>query len=293
MDRPWEGIEEFVAIADVGSFVGAARKLAVTPSHISRAINRLEQRLGTRLFERTTRSVRLTDTGRALVERCRRLIEERDETLRSALFRDEMEGQLRITCSIALGERFIEPMLRRFQTDYPKVTVWIEFTNRLVDVIGESFDVAIRTGQPGDARLSARQIAARSLTVAASPDYAERKGLPQHPDDLVNFDCLIGTIPTWHFNDGGQRMTIVPEGRWRCNHGNSVVRAAIAGMGLCQLPDYYLREHITKGQLQPVLDSYRDEPEPIWAVFPSNRSRIPRVRHVIDFLANRFAALTI
>lgn len=289
MDRRWEGIEEFVAIADVGSFAGAATKLALTPSHVSRAINRLELRLGARLFERTTRSVRLTDTGRNLVERCRRLIDERDETFRSALGKDEMEGQLRITCSIALGERFIEPMLRTFQDDFPKVTLWLELTNRLVDVIGESYDIAIRTGHPGDARLTARQISARSLTVAASPAYLERIGLPRHPDELANFDCLIGTNPTWQFIDQAQRMTIVPQGRWRCNNGNSVVAAAVAGLGLCQLPDYYVRPNIVEGKLVPVLEAFRDAPEPIWAVFPSSRYRITRVRRAIAYLESRLS----
>lgn len=285
MNAAWEGIDEIVAIADAGSFVGAARRLAVSPSHISRAVNRMEARIGARLFERTTRSVRLTDTGRTIVERCRRLIEDRDEALRSVLGQHEMEGQLRITSSVALGERFIEPLLREFQEEHGRIAVWIELTNRVVDVIGESFDLAIRTGHPSDDRLAARQIAARSATLAASPEFLARHGVPRHPEELARFECLVGTSPTWHFLDQGRRMTIVPAGRWRCNHGNAVARAAIAGRGICQLPDYYIRHHIAQGRLASILDDYRDEPEPIWAVVPSSRSRIPRVRRLVDFMA--------
>ena len=290
MNAAWEGIDEIVAIADAGSFVGAARKLAVSPSHISRAVNRIEARIGARLFERTTRSVRLTSTGKAIVERCRRLIEDRDETLRSVLAQHEMEGQLRITSSVALGERFIEPLLREFQREHSRISIWIELTNRVVDVIGESFDLAIRTGHPSDDRLAARQIAARSATLAASPEFLERHGVPRHPEELSQYECLIGTSPTWHFLDQGRRMTIVPSGHWRCNHGNAVVQAAIAGRGLCQLPDYYIRHHIAQGRLVSILDSFRDEPEPIWTVVPNGRLRIPRVRRLADFMAANLAS---
>lgn len=288
MANEWDGIDEIVAIADAGSFVGAALKLGVSPSHVSRVVARIETRVGARLFERTTRSVRMTDAGRSIVDRCRRLIEDRDETLQSILIQDEMEGQLRVTCSVALGEQFLEPLLRAFQQQHPKVAVWLELTNRVVDVIGEAFDVAIRTGHPSDDRLAARQIASRSATVAASPSFLERHGMPQHPNDLARYACLIGTSPTWHFLDRGRRMTFVPTGSWRCNHGNSVVQAAIAGRGFCQLPDYYVRKHITAGDLQSVLDDFRDEPEPIWAVVPNSRARVPRVQRLAEFLAAEF-----
>jgi DNA-binding transcriptional LysR family regulator len=290
--RSWEGIEEVVAIADTGSFVGAAHKLTLSASHISRAVERIEARVGTKLFERTTRSVRLTDAGHAIVERCRRLVEDRDETLRAVRTQDEMDGKLRITCSVALGERFVEPLVREFMQDYPRIAVWIELTNRVVDVVGESFDVAIRTGHPSDDRLAARQIASRSIIVLASPDYLARKGVPRHPDDIAAHDCLIGTSPTWHFVDDGNRLTVVPTGLWRCNNGDSVVQAALSGLGLCQLPEYFASSHLAAGQLTSVLDRYRDDPEPIWAVYPSRRIQIPRVRRFVAMLEDRLGTLT-
>lgn len=283
----WKGIEEAVAIADTGSFIGAARKLGLSPSHISRAVERIEAHVGTKLFERTTRSVRLTDAGRSIIERCRRLIEDRNETLRAMRVQDDMEGQLRITCSITLGERFIEPLVRDFMQDHPRITAWMELTNRVVDVVGESFDVAIRTGHPSDNRLAARQIASRSIAVVASPAYFERKGIPSHPNDLRDHECLIGTSPTWNFVDHGHRMAVVPAGRWRCNNGASIVEAAIAGIGICQLPAYYLSTPLAQGTLLPVLEKFRDDPQPIWAVYPSRRIQIARVRRLIELLESR------
>lgn len=287
----WEGIEEAVAIADTGSFIGAARKLGLSPSHVSRAVGRIEAHIGTKLFERTTRSVRLTDAGRSIIERCRRLVEDRNETLRAMRGQDDMEGQLRITCSVTLGERFIEPLVRDFMQHHPRIAAWMELTNRVVDIVGESFDIAIRTGHPSDNRLAARQIASRSIAVVASPTYFERKGIPSHPNDLYDHDCLIGTSPTWHFVDHGHRMAVVPAGRWRCNNGASVVEAAVAGMGLCQLPAYYLSAPLAQDALAPVLETFKDDPEPIWAVYPSHRIQIARVRQFIEFLENRLHVL--
>lgn len=283
----WEGIEEVVAIADTGSFIGAARKLGLSPSHISRSVGRIETMIGAKLFERTTRSVRLTDAGRSIIERCRRLVEDRNETFRAIRIQDEMEGQLRITCSVTLGERFIEPLVRQFMQAHPRIAVWMELTNRVVDIVGESFDVAIRTGHPSDSRLAARQIASRSIAVVASPAYLARHGLPDHPNDLRDHECLLGTSPTWHFVDHGQRLTVVPTGSWRCNSGTSVVEAALAGLGLCQLPQYYLSKCLADGTLLPVLEGFSDEPEPIWAVYPTRRIEVTRVRKLIEMLIDK------
>lgn len=284
MEHPWTGIDELVAIAETGSFIGAARRLALSPSHVSRAIARMEERVGARLFERTTRQVRLTAAGNAIVERCRHLIDERDDTLRFLRSREEMEGVIRLTCSTALGERFVTPVLLDFLAAYPRISVKMELTNRVVDLVSESFDVAIRTGHPADDRLAARQVAAREIVAAASPAYVERHGVPQHPEDLSAHACLIGTSASWHFRERAKKIVIVPTGRWNCNNGDTVVQAALAGLGICQLPRYYVSAHLQSGALVEVLDDFREEPEPVWAVYPARRVLLPKVRSLLDAL---------
>ena len=290
MDR-WRGLAEIVAIADCGSFIGAANRLGVSTSHISRAIVRLETKLGTRLIERTTRSVRLTDSGRTLVEQSRRILTECDEIMQLISHQAEMQGELRITCSIALGEAFIVPIVRQYLLDNPKISVTMELTNRVIDLVGESFDVGIRTGHPNDSRLAARQIATRSMETCASPDYILRSGLPETPSDLDQHECLIGTNPVWHFKEADKRMAFVPKGRWRCNSGTALVDAALADMGICQLPAYYVQHHIREGRLQRVLADYHDDAEIIWAAYPQRRYLIPKVRRLIDLLSDKLAGM--
>ncbi|ARR55684.1 LysR family transcriptional regulator [Rhizorhabdus wittichii DC-6] len=280
----WDGLEEIVAIADTGSFVGAARRLRVSASQISRAVQRLEHRLRAELFIRTTRSVQLTEAGRTLVEQCRRIIDERDEALQLARGQGEMQGEVRLTCSTALGERFVAPIVRRFIETHPRISVRLELTNRLVDLVSEGFDVAIRTGHPTDHRLAARQIASRPAEVCAAPAYLARAGHPRTLADLDRHECLIGTSVNWHFLEDGQRRSFVPSGRWRCNSGNAVVDAALAGMGICQLPSFYVRDQIAAGRLVALLEEYRDRPEPVWAVYPQRRALLPKIQQVIAAL---------
>ncbi len=284
MEQPWTGIDELVAIAETGSFIGASRRLGLSPSHVSRAIARLEDRVGARLLERTTRQVRLTAAGTSIIERCRRLIDEREDTLRFLRSREEMGGTIRLTCATALGERFVTPALLGFLADHPRISVKMELTNRVVDLIGESFDVAIRTGHPADDRLAARQVTAREIVAAAAPAYLERHGTPQHPDDLATHACLIGTSTAWHFRERAQKIVIVPNGRWSCNSGETVAQAALAGLGICQLPRYYVSAHLRSGALVEVLEGFGEDPEPVWAVYPARRALLPRVRSLLDAL---------
>lgn len=287
----WDGLDEVVAIADTGSFVSAARRLGESTSMISRAVARLEERLGLRLFERTTRSVALTDAGRSIVEQFRRIIEERDEALRQLRAQGEMRGEVRLTSSVAIGERFVAPVVEEFLHDHPGLSVTLETTNRIVDLVSEGFDIAIRTGSPLDARLAARQVAERTLVTCAAPAYLAQAGQPAHPSDLAAHQCLVGTNTNWHFRVDGQRLSIVPTGRLRCNSGVAVMRAAQGGMGLCQLPAFYVQDAIAAGSLIPVLDAFDDLPEPIWAVYPQRRFAVPKVRALIDLLERRLPAL--
>ncbi len=238
MMNRWDGFDEAVAVANAGTFVLAAKRLGTSTSHVSRAVSRLEQRIGAPIFVRTTRAVALTDTGRALVDQFRRIIAEREEALAMIDLKGEPQGVLRMTCSIAMGERFVAPIVRAFAQDYPQLTIHLDLTNRLVDLVSEGYDLALRTGALSDSRLVCTQVLTRRIMLCAAPSYLDRRGRPDTVDALHDHDCIQGTADNWQFVVGGETRTFRPRTRWRwhCNSGTAVADAAVAGMGVCQLP---------------------------------------------------------
>ncbi|MBA4761805.1 LysR family transcriptional regulator [Sphingomonas sp.] len=285
MAGPWDGIDEVAAVAETGSFVGAARRLDVSVSHISRAVARCEDRLQVQLFARTTRSVRVTDTGRLLVEQFQRLIAEREEAFAMIEANGAPQGALRVTCSIALGERFVAPVLRSFAQLYPSLNVELDLSNRVVDLISEGYDLAIRTGALTDTRLLRRQICTRQMTMCAAPAYLSRRGIPRTIADLDKHDCLVGSTRTWQLAVDGALQSYRPVPRWQCNSGMAITEAAIAGMGVCHLPTFYLSDALASGQLVQLLQAHHPPAEPVWAVYPQRRHLLPKVRRVVDLLA--------
>ncbi|MCJ2185620.1 LysR substrate-binding domain-containing protein [Novosphingobium beihaiensis] len=280
----WDGIDEFAAVAAAGTFRGGASALGVSTTHMSRAIMRLEARLQTQLFHRTTRSVRLTDTGRVFLEHCQRMLTEREEAFALVNEKGEPQGELRITCSTAMGERFIAPILRRFARAYPRLQVNIDLTNRVVDLVAEGYDMAVRTGHLPDSRLIGTRIASRSLVTCASPAYLKRRGAPHTLADLEEHDLLAGNAGTWHFSVEGKTQTYRPHSRWRCNSGSAVLEAALDDMGLCQLPDFYVQRTLAEGALVPVLTDLQPADEPIWAVYPERRHLQPKISELVSVL---------
>lgn len=280
----WEGIEEAVMVAQLGSFVRAAERLNTAPSNVSRAIDRLEQRLQTRLFTRTTRVVKLTDSGRIMVAQFARLVTERDEAFASLESGSDPHGNLRITCPVAMGERFIAPVMRSLCRDHPQLSIHLDLTNRVVDILTEGYDLAIRTGALTDSRLICTQIAQRRFLTCATPAYLARHGTPTKVSDLAQHECLIGTSDDWHFRQNGEHVRWRAQGRWQCNNGNATLAAALDDMGLCHLPEFYVSEHIRSGQLVTVLDPFRHADESIWAVYPSRRHLSARIQAAIEAL---------
>jgi len=283
----WDGIEEFVAVAQAGSFTAGASAFGASTTHMSRAIARLEARLDARLFNRTTRSLTLTETGRIFFDQCRRLVEEREEAIAGIAAQGAPRGPLRLTCSYALGEMFVAPLVREFAQAHPAVSVTIDLDNDVVDIAGRGYDLAVRTGHLEDSRLIATRVAQRELITVASRDYLSLRGRPMRIDDLKTHDCLVGSSPQWHFrNDRNFR----PEGRWRCNSGTSVLDACLAGMGVCQLPAFYVGDHLAAGRLQIVLPEERPDDEPIWAIYPTRRHLSPKVAGLVAVLREKLQA---
>jgi len=281
---PWDGIDEFVAVATTGSFTKGAAALRLSTTHVSRAIMQLEQRLKTQLFQRTTRVVRLTDTGRVFLDHCQRLLYDRDEAIALITQEGEPEGELRLTCSTAMGERFLAPLMRRFALKHPRLSIVIDLTNRLVDLVSEGYDLAIRTGTLADARLIRTRIASRQFLTCAAPSYLDRSAPVETIQDLDHHEHIVGTSTTWKFNQDGQQLLYKPSGRFRCNSGHAVVDACVSGMGICQLPEFYVLGQLRTGALRLLLHDVRPSDEPIWAVYPHHRHLAPKVRGAIDFL---------
>jgi len=271
-------------VARTGSFVAGAAALGASRTHMSRAIARLEDRLGARLLHRTTRAVILSPTGRTFLDHCARLVRERDEAV--ALVRDQGEprGDLRITCCVALGEHFIAPIARQFAKQHRQLTVYLDVTDRVVDLVAESCDLGIRTGQLPSSNLIAARIASRQSRTCAAPAYLARRGRPEKVTDLDEHDCLISTTLQWHFSENGDEILYRPRPVWSCNNGHAVLEAALDGMGICQLPNFYLNEAIQSGQLVPILEEFTPPEEPIWAVYPDKRHLSLKVQRFISVL---------
>lgn len=280
----WDGIDEFAAVAGAGSFSKGAEILGVSATHISRAVMALEQRLQVQLLHRTTRVVRLTDTGQAFLDHCHRLIEDREEAIGLVTEGSDPQGELRLTCSTAMGERFVAPIMRRFALANPQVSISIDLTNRIVDLVGEGYDLAIRTGALVDSRLIGTRIGSRSFLTCAAPEYLERFSPPASIEDLAEHECLVGTSSLWKFARGGEPVSYRPQGRFRCNSGQAVLEACLAGMGICQLPEFYALPSLTEGQLEFILPDHRTDEEPIWAIYPQRRHLSPKIRCAIDYL---------
>ena len=280
----WDGIEEFVAVARAGSFTGGANAFGASTTHMSRAIARLEARLGAQLLIRTTRSQHLTDTGRIFLEQSQRLIDDREESIAAISAVGEPRGALRLTCSYTLGEKFVAPIVREFAQNHPALTVTIELDNSIVDIVHRGVDLAIRTGHLEDSRLIATRIAERELITVASRHYLSERGVPQQIADLGAHDCLVGSVSQWRFAEG---RSFEPEGRWRCNSGVAVLEACLAGLGICQLPAFYLHEHLKAGRLEEVLPQEKPDNEPIWAIYPTQRHLSPKVNLLLKHLRSR------
>ncbi len=289
-DGRWDGIDEFVAVAECSQFTAAAERLGVSSSHISRQIVRLEERLQTRLLYRSTRRVSLTEAGQTFLQHCQRLQDAREEALRAVGdLASEPKGLLRMTCAVAYGERFIVPLVTDFMALYPQLRVDIELSNRPLDLLHEGLDLAIRLGRLQESRLVAARLAPRRMFVCASPAYLARYGRPHSLSELGRHNCLIGSSDIWQLSNGAGEYAQRVQGNWRCNSGQAVLEAALKGVGLCQLPDYYVLEHLNSGALISLLEAHQPPNTAVWALYPQQRHLSPKVRKLVDHLREGLA----
>ncbi|MCJ2085751.1 LysR family transcriptional regulator [Methylobacterium sp. E-005] len=282
----------FVAVAEAGSLSGAARRLGLTPSAVSRIVARIELRLGVQLLVRTTRSLRLTAEGETYGRAARRILADLDETEAALADRGCPRGRVRVSAATAHGRLVIVPLLADFVARHPGITVEIDLSDEIADVPGGRADVAVRFGPLADSPLTARRLGDTGRTVVAAPAYLARAGTPDRPADLARHNCLNFTFrraePGWPFREDGQDFILPVTGTVAANNGETLVQLALRGVGITRVGNFHIGDDLAAGRLVPLLEPFNPQDrEAIHAVFVGGPAMPARVRVLIDFLAER------
>ncbi|EJN35636.1 transcriptional regulator [Pseudomonas sp. GM84] len=285
-------LELFCLAADHGSFTAAATEAGVTPAAVSRSVARLEERLGVRLFVRTTRQMRLSEAGQAYYQQCRQALGQLVEAQRQVTGGQVLpSGRLRISAPTPYAHHRLLPLLPRFRERYPHVQVDVHVSNRNVDFTEEHFDLAIRGREPADSRLVARRLEDAELVVVATPAYLARKGAPQVPEDLARHECIqfelasSGRSPPWSFRRDGRELEVQTQGGLTCL-GDFLATTTLVrhGGGLMQAYRFTVQDALDNGELVEVLAEYGGTSRPFMLIYPQARHMPLRVRVFIDFL---------
>jgi DNA-binding transcriptional LysR family regulator len=279
----------------MGSYTAAARSLSISPSAVSKSVQRLEQRLGVPLFTRTTRSLTFTPEGRALHERALRLLRDAEEIEQVAITaRSEPSGTLRIAASLPIGIHLIAPALPTFHRRHPKVMVDLRLNDQVVDIIEQGIDVAVRIGDLADSRLLSRRLAPHRLCAFASPDYLATRGTPMHPNELEGHDTVnlryqsTGQAFRWPFKIGERETEIVPPSGIVVDASEALVATLAAGGGIGITATFIAAPHVARGALVPILSEFAVERHNVTALWPESRRANPTVRAFLTLLKEIF-----
>lgn len=290
MDRV-SSMQAFVQVVDSGSFSRAARRLDVTPAVVTGRIQSLEKRLGVQLLNRTTRKVNLTEIGRGFYERCRRILAEIDEAegLASAQ-QSTPRGVLRLNTSVSLA-RLVTPLIADYVALYPEVSFELVMSDRMVDMVEEGFDLALRSGPLPNSTLRMRRLGIGGLALCASPTYLARHGRPERPEDLVTHNCLVHINShlqgRWHFDGADGAHDVDVAGSLRSNSIEALRAAALVGLGICLLPTVNISDDLQSGHLVRLLPDYRTSEVAVQAVYPPGPHVSVKLRTFLDFLVER------
>ncbi|APV49912.1 hypothetical protein BWI17_09580 [Betaproteobacteria bacterium GR16-43] len=293
MDRLTD-IAVFVRVVERGSFTRAAEELELSRAVVSKYLTRLEERLGARLLNRTTRRLALTEAGAALFEASRGALERIDEAEDAvARFQKEPRGRLKVSAPMGFGILYLGAAVADFLEANPAVTMDMHLDDRFVNLVSEGLDLAIRIGQLTDSSLVARKLTVTQPIVVASPGYLEANGEPETPEDLAAHNCLLysylSTANVWRFTGTDKReIPVAVTGNARVNNGNLECEMAAAGLGLAMVPTFYAAPYLRTGRLKRVLSGYPMAELGIYAVYPQRSHVPPKVRAFVDFLATRF-----
>ena len=317
----WDGISEFVYVAEYESFTRAAKELGISTAQVSRQISALEKRLNIKLLYRTTRKVSLTEEGRVFYQHCRGVLYGLDAAEQAVSnLQSKPQGRIKLTAPVTYGEQQLLPLVNDFMVKYSDIEVTAFLSNQKVDLVEGGYDLAIRIGKLSDSTMMAKKLSHRTNFVCAAPAYLKKHGIPYSLNELNQHNCLLGTRDYWHFIESAktiepaqtkykketgeksnkdfdkeqntqadQEKNMRVSGSVQYNSGHSLVDAALKGLGIVQLPDYYVQKYLESGELVSLLDNYREPEESIWAIYPHNRHLSPKIRLLVDYLAERLA----
>lgn len=291
----FEALAMVAKVAEERSFAGAARVLGVSVPTVSRAVTRLEERLGGRLFNRTSRRLALTDLGRGVAERAARVLWEAEEAESSAReLASRPRGTVRIAVPMSFGLRWVAPLMPEFLRLYPDISVDLHLSDASVDLIGEGFDAALRIAVLEESSLVARRLCPMARHVVASPAYIARYGRPQHPGELAAHHLLGYAYhargDAWRFTGpAGEAVAVTPSGPLRVTNVDALVPTLLAGIGIAELPEFISAGHLAEGRLEVILPGWRIAPGGLYFVTPTTRNRAAKVEALGSFLAARLS----
>ena len=291
----FEALAIFAKVVELRSFAAAATELALSKATVSKAVSRLEERLGARLFNRTSRRLALTDAGQQLSERAARLLAEGEAVENEALAQSVTpRGLVRLAVPMTFGVKAVAPLLPEFLKTYPEVSIDLHLSDATVDLIGEGFDAGLRIARLPDSSLIARRLCAMPRYTVAAPSYLKRHGRPTHPMHLAQHKCFgyayLSTAGAWHYtNAAGEQASVRPAGQLRVNNGEALMPALVAGLGIADLPDFIVGEAIASGKVEVILRGWTQPEGAVHLVRPPGGPRPARVEVLADFLVKHFA----
>ena len=293
MDR-LTAMEVFVRIVETGSFSAVARDLGMTQPTVSKQLSALERQLKTRLLNRSTRQLSLTEAGSAYYESCKRIIDTvRDAEANLGILQTQLSGLLRINTSIGLGQAYVGNLVLKFQKQHPGLSIDLSYADRFVDLVEEGMDLAIRVGHLNDSSLAARRIGSTARSVVATPAYLAKQGTPQVPEDLAKgHNCLLyaylSTGNEWVFRGADGPVKVRVSGNFRANNGDAIKQAVLSDLGIAITPDWFVLREIEDGRMKTFLGDFAPAPTEINAVYPSARHVSAKVRAFTEFLRAEF-----
>ncbi|WP_444902581.1 LysR family transcriptional regulator [Microbulbifer sp. SSSA007] len=286
----FDGLVEFVAVAESQGFSAAAKQLGCSTSHVSRQVSRLEERLGCALLARTTRLVSLTQAGAVYYQRCKELVtglQQANEQVSQQQF--QLSGTLRVSCAGLFAEQYVAPALMEFGVEHPELNIDMDFNSRMVNFVEDGIDFAIRYGRLEDSGLVARKLADRQMMAVASKEYLRQNGIPERPGQLKVHSCIVTNNDQWMFEVNGGQEVVKVKGRWRSNNAHTVVEACKQGLGIAYMPKGSFSEVVEEGLLKPILKPFWSRGASSWIVYQNRRFLPLRARMAIDYLVEYFS----
>jgi len=291
----FEALAIFAKVVEVRSFAAAAGELALSKATVSKAVTRLEERLGARLFNRTSRRLALTDAGQRLSERARQLLADGEAAESEALAQSAApRGLVRLAVPMTFGIKNVAPLLPEFLEMYPEVSIDLHLSDATVDLIGEGFDAGLRIARLPDSSLIARRLCAMPRYTVAAPSYLKRYGRPTHPMQLAEHRCFgyayLSTPNVWHYtNAAGEQASVRPGGPLRVNNGEAVMPALLAGLGIADLPEFIVGDAVASGKVEVILKGWKQPEGAVHLVTPPGGPRPTRVEVLAEYLMKKFA----